>query len=106
MGALPDPADPAEMRHGAWCATPGTLAPEVRMTVVLNKLLQKNLSKQLQACCDVRGLKVRGLKATVLHSTTHKHNSVNASMDEMVTYKILVSWISIDFQLMCEPDLN
>ena len=34
------------------------------------------------------------------------HTSVNASMDEMVTYKILVSWISIDFQLMCEPDLN
>ena len=31
---LPDP------RHGAWCTTPGTLAPEVRMTVVLNKLPQ------------------------------------------------------------------
>ena len=37
---LPDPPDPAETRHEAWCTTPGTLAPEVRMTVVLNKLLQ------------------------------------------------------------------
>ena len=36
-GELPDPSDP---RHGAWCTTPGTLAPEVRMTVVLNKLPQ------------------------------------------------------------------
>ena len=46
MGTLPDPADPAdppdpaETRHEAWCTTPGTLAPEVRMTVVLNKLPQ------------------------------------------------------------------
>ena len=36
----PDPADPADPRHGAWRTTPGTLAPEVRMTVVLNKLPQ------------------------------------------------------------------
>ena len=48
-----DPADPADLlgssrifsdfpetRHEAWCTTPGTLAPEVRMTVVLNKLPQ------------------------------------------------------------------
>ena len=39
-GELPDPADPADPRHGALCTTPGTLAPEVRMTVVLNKLPQ------------------------------------------------------------------
>ena len=36
----PDLADPPETRHEAWCTTPGTLAPEVRMTVVLNKLPQ------------------------------------------------------------------
>ena len=36
----PDPVDPPETRQGAWCTTPGTLAPEVRMTVVLNKLPQ------------------------------------------------------------------
>ena len=44
-GELPDPADPADPadpRHGAWCTTPGTLAPEVRMTVVLNKVPQIN----------------------------------------------------------------
>ena len=46
----PDPADPAKTRHGAWCTTPGTLAPEVRMTAVLNKLpeiiqMQKVLTK-------------------------------------------------------------
>ena len=35
-----DPPDPPETRHEAWCTTPGTLAPEVRMTVVLNKLPQ------------------------------------------------------------------
>ena len=48
-----DPADPADLlgssrifsdfpetRHEAWCTTPGTLAPEVRMTVVQNKLPQ------------------------------------------------------------------
>ena len=43
MGTLPDPADPpdpAEAGHEASCTTPGTLAPEVRMTVVLNKLPQ------------------------------------------------------------------
>ena len=38
-----DPADPAKTRHGAWCTTPGTLAPEVRMTVILNKLPQITL---------------------------------------------------------------
>ena len=43
-GELPDLADPAETRHGAWCTTPGTLAPEVRMTVVLNKLPQNTFS--------------------------------------------------------------
>ena len=43
---LGTPADPADLpdlpetRHEAWCTTPGTLAPEVRMTVVLNKLPQ------------------------------------------------------------------
>ena len=41
-GELPDLPDPADPRHGAWCTTPGTLAPEVRMTVVLNKLPQAN----------------------------------------------------------------
>ena len=35
-----DPPDQADPRHGAWCTTPGTLAPEVRMAVVLNKLPQ------------------------------------------------------------------
>ena len=30
----------SERRHRAWCTSPGTLAPEVRMTVVLNKLPQ------------------------------------------------------------------
>ena len=39
---LPDLPDPGDPRHGAWCTTPGTLAPEVRMTVVLNKLPQIN----------------------------------------------------------------
>ena len=40
MGTAGDPADPADPGHGAWCTTPGTLAPEVKMTVVLNKLPQ------------------------------------------------------------------
>ena len=31
---------PADPRHGAWFTTPRTLAPEVRMTVVPNKLPQ------------------------------------------------------------------
>ena len=42
-GEPPDPADAAKMRHGAWCTTPGTLVPEVRMTVVLDKLPQITL---------------------------------------------------------------
>ena len=37
---LGTPADLPETRHEAWCTTPGTLAPEVRMTIVLNKLPQ------------------------------------------------------------------
>ena len=41
-----EPADPPDPWHGAWCTTPGTLAPEVRMTVVLNKLLQTMLRQQ------------------------------------------------------------
>ena len=43
LGLAGEPADlpdPVETRHGAWCTTQGTLAPEVRMTVVLNKLPQ------------------------------------------------------------------
>ena len=36
----PDPTDPADPRHGAWCITPETFAPEVRMRVLLNKLTQ------------------------------------------------------------------
>ena len=40
MGTAGELADPAKPRHGAWCTAPGTLAPEVRMTVVLSKLPQ------------------------------------------------------------------
>ena len=46
FGARPtEPTDPADSRHGGWCTTPRTLAPEVRMTVVLNKLPQIRVLK-------------------------------------------------------------
>ena len=40
LGTAGEPADPPDPRHGPWHTTPGTLVPEVRMTLVLNKLPQ------------------------------------------------------------------
>ena len=54
-GELADPADPLDSRHGAWCTTRGTLAPEVRMTVVLNKLPQIKKSQNLNVSRPGKG---------------------------------------------------
>ena len=53
MGTAGEPPDPADPRHGAWCTTPGTLAPEVRLTLILNTLPQMEICTRLAAdkCC-------------------------------------------------------
>ena len=47
LADLADLTDLPDPRHGTWRTTPGTLAPEVRMTVVLNKLPQMINSRRL-----------------------------------------------------------
>ena len=59
MGTAGEPADLPdfpETRHKAWCTTPGTLAPEVRMTVVLNKLPQIKLRISTLVVSQLGGL--------------------------------------------------
>ena len=43
LGTAGEPVDPANPRHRAWRTIPVALTPEVRMTVVLNKLPQIKL---------------------------------------------------------------